>query len=207
MSSVTWIRLAGGLRLAVAPETSVTGAVPVDTRVARDIPSWQVPEHLAARTLLRGLLAEYLGADAATIPIARQPGGRPYLPDRPHLGISLSHAGGQVAAAVGVGSGIGIDVQPPVPAPPALLRRCCTPPARAELAAMAENERRLEFAWIWTVQEACVKATGAGLSGRPWTIPVRPGQREGEWRGVRWRSLRATSTVPLSLAYTGRSPC
>ena len=54
-------------------------------------------------------------------------------------------------------------------------------------------------AGIWTVQEACVKAAGSGLAGRPWRIPVEVAQLHGRWRGYRWVSL-AGFGVPVGLA-------
>lgn len=61
-----------------------------------------------------------------------------------------------------------------------------------------------EVAWVWTVQEACVKAGGAGLSGRPWAIDVRPGSRHGHWGVYRWISLRDRSRTPFSCAFSAR---
>lgn len=165
----------------------------VDVEEAARLPEFRAREYVAARGLLRGLLAE-LGE----IRISAHDNGRPYLPDHPDLTISLAHDGGYVAAACsrGKGLGVGVDVQLPAPVSPGLLRRCGV----AELAELPDRERDLEFAWVWTVQEACVKATGQGLSGRPWSIPVRPGQVRGQWRGVRWRRL-PHSAVPVSVAF------
>jgi acyl carrier protein len=53
-----------------------------------------------------------------------------------------------------------------------------------------------------------VKATGAGLRGRPWTVPVRPEQRSGHWRSLTWRQLRgqdAPAAVCCALS-TGGTP-
>lgn len=164
-----------------------------DVEAAAHLPEHRAREYAAARGLLRGLVAE-LGE----IRIAARDNGQPFLPDHPELSISLAHDGGYVAAACrrGKGLGVGVDVQVPVPATPGLLRRCGV----AELAGLPDGERDLEFAWVWTVQEACVKATGQGLSGRPWAIPVRRGQTSGRWHGVRWSRLRH-SAVPVSVAF------
>ncbi|GAA0706696.1 4'-phosphopantetheinyl transferase superfamily protein [Dactylosporangium roseum] len=160
-------------------------------------------EHAAVRQLLAWLLAR-LGARPARV--ETHSSGRPFLPDRPELGVSLSHSGPWLAAAVGTGCDVGVDVQRPEPVPAGLLRRCCDPPARAALTALPDADRDLEFAWIWSVQEACVKATGDGLAGRPWTVPVALGQDRGEWEGVRWRALRERGRPPLSCAYRPRRP-
>ncbi|ANZ39065.1 hypothetical protein BBK82_26310 [Lentzea guizhouensis] len=180
------------MRVAVAAIDDVE-LHPADVQAAAHLSVVRAHEYAAARGLLRSLLAE-LGE----VKIAVRESGQPYLPDHSDLSISLAHDGGYVAAACrrGKGLGVGVDVQLPVSASPGLLRRCGV----GELAELPEGERDLEFAWVWTVQEACVKATGEGLSGRPWTIPVARGQASGTWRGVRWSRLRH-SAVPVSVAF------
>jgi len=199
----TRLRPAGGVTVAIAHTAGfadVVGHGP-DVHPGSDLPAWRTTESQAARALLRWLLVDEVGEDAAAAPIAARRSGQPYVVGRPELGISLSHGHGHVAAAVGLGVAVGIDVQVPVPVSPGVIRRCCLPGVRQELAAMPDAARDLEFAWIWTVQEACVKAAGSGLAGRPWSIPVQRGQCEGEWLGHRWRSLRDDSAVPLSVAH------
>jgi 4'-phosphopantetheinyl transferase len=206
----TLLRPGAGVTLAVARTSAFADAVPVDADAhpAPDLPAWRAAESRAARALLRWLLAREVNADAAAAPVAARASGQPYLLGHPDLGISLSHGHGHVAAAIGVGRAVGVDVQAPVPVSAGVLSRCCVPAVRDELAALPDAIRDLEFAWIWTVQEACVKAAGTGLAGRPWSIPVERGQRDGEWLGHRWTSLRDDSAVPLSVAHSrpgGRS--
>jgi 4'-phosphopantetheinyl transferase len=146
-----------------------------------------------ARALLRDLLG--FPADVAT-----RPGGQPCLPDHPGLGVSMSHDGDWLAVAVGLGVRVGIDVQCPQRLTAGRLRWAGS--ARIALAALPDAERDREYARIWTVQEACVKAAGSGLAGQPWTIPVAVGQTQGEWQGYQWFSLAGTDTaVPVSLAH------
>lgn len=157
-------------------------------------------EHVAALELTRALLREIVGPEPAASPIANRRGGAPFLSAHPEIGISMSHSGDWVAAAVGVGVSVGVDIQLPQSTPPGLVRRCCAPEVRDALSRMPTARRDLEFARLWTAQEACVKATGAGLAGLPWRIPVRLGQSGGEWRGVRWIALPAFG-LPASCAY------
>ncbi|MFF5392058.1 4'-phosphopantetheinyl transferase family protein [Streptomyces sp. NPDC013012] len=179
---------ADGVHHLVARNEEVLGALPVaaaDRATAAGLPPWRAAEHLASRTLLRFLLRE-AGEDAGDGPVAALPGGRPYLPGRPGLGVSLSHSAGWVAAAVGRGRDVGVDVQVPAAVGDRLLRLCCAPGDADALAARSEEARRSGFARIFAVQEACVKAVGKGFSGRPWTVPVPLGARTGTWDGVRW---------------------
>jgi len=176
-------------------------AFPADERAARDLTPHRADEYLAARTLLRGLISEVAGARLAASGIAAHPGGQPFLTARRDLGISLSHTTGWVAAAVHLRGQVGIDVQVPVPAGGRLGLRCCTPSALDALIALPLAERDLEFARIWSVQESCVKATGRGIAGLPWTIPVEVGQASGTWHDVRWSAPRRELPVALSCAY------
>ncbi|MYX14708.1 4'-phosphopantetheinyl transferase superfamily protein [Streptomyces sp. SID8374] len=194
------------MHYAVGRSEEVLGALPVavrDRAAASRLPPWRAEEYAAARTLLRALLRE-VGADLEGGPVAAHPSGRPYLPARPDLGVSLSHSSGWVAAAVGRDRDVGVDVQTPVRASDRLLRLCCSRADAEALAAMPENRRRSEFAWIFTVQEACVKTVGRGLSGRPWSVPVALGQQAGAWGRVSWRAPREGEPVPVGCAWNER---
>ncbi|MFI7513534.1 4'-phosphopantetheinyl transferase family protein [Micromonospora echinofusca] len=200
---VVRLRLGARVRVAVAGQRLLAHLPPAPSDLATvgDLPAGPRAERLAARALLRLLLAAELGRTAGATPIAAHDGGQPHLPEWPGVSVSLSHDAGTVAAALGRGVPVGVDVQVPVPAPPALLRRCCAPAVRTALDRLPEPARDREFAWIWTVQEACVKATGAGLAGRPWAIAVPAGRRTGRWADLRWVSLRGHTRVPASVAY------
>ncbi|MFE5730870.1 4'-phosphopantetheinyl transferase family protein [Streptomyces sp. NPDC056528] len=195
---------ADGVHHLAARSEEVLGALPVaaaDRAAAAGLPPWRAAEHLASRTLLRFLLRE-VGEDAGGGPVAALPGGRPYLPGRPGLGVSLSHSPGWVAAAVGRGRDVGVDVQVPAAVGDRLLRLCCLPGDADALAALPGDARRLGFARVFAVQEACVKAVGKGLSGRPWTVPVVLGARTGAWNRVRWSAPRDDDRVPVACAWT-----
>lgn len=197
---------AEGVHHLVGRSEEILAALPVaapDRAAAAELPPWRAVEHAASRTLLRALLRE-IGEDLHGGPVAARPSGRPYLPDRPDLGVSLSHSSGWVAAAVGRDRDVGVDVQTPSAVGDRLLRFCCSPGDAEALAAMPEAVRRREFAWIFTVKEACVKAVGAGFSGRPWSVPVALGQQTGAWERVRWCAPRDLQPVPVGCAWTER---
>ncbi|MFF5425405.1 MULTISPECIES: 4'-phosphopantetheinyl transferase family protein [unclassified Streptomyces] len=169
---------------------------------------WRRRQSLAARGLLRALLAEVCPG-TEDVPLTAGARGRPVLEGLPGLGVSLSHDGADdasggdlVAAAVAPGRRVGVDVQLP-PGPdlsPGLIRRCLRERA-AELSRLPADRRALEFAWVWTVQEACVKADGTGVAGRPWSldVPVRP--RTGTAGDLTWIALRHLSVHPVSCAF------
>jgi 4'-phosphopantetheinyl transferase len=139
---------------------------------AIDAPAWRRREHVAGRRLLAALLAD-VAPEATGLPIELRPDGKPELPGLA-VGISIAHSHPMVAAAVATGWDVGVDVEAASDGP--------------------DLDRRRR----WTVREACVKATGAGLAGRPWKIPV-PDRSAGQWRDVRWRTLLAPA--PLSVAW------
>jgi 4'-phosphopantetheinyl transferase len=174
-----------------------------DLAQAKDLPSWRVEEFLAGRATLRRLLREVRPdlADTAVRPDAR---GRPCLVGHPETGVSVSHDGGLSAAAVAAGRQVGVDVQLPPGEPSAGMLRRCLKEHAALIEKLPAPERARELAWVWTVQESCVKAAGTGLAGRPWTIAVPPGHRHGRWGRYRWTSLRDRSSIPLSCAFTSR---
>ncbi|MEU9153622.1 4'-phosphopantetheinyl transferase superfamily protein [Streptomyces sp. NPDC048417] len=174
-----------------------------DLAQAASLAPWRAEEFLAGRATLRRLIRE-VRPDLADTAVRPDPRGRPCLVGHPDVGVSVSHDGGLSAAAVAPGRRVGVDVQLPPDRPSeGLLRRCLNGHA-AQLEKLPAPERARELAWVWTVQESCVKAAGTGLAGRPWTIPVTPGHRHGRWGRYRWASLRDSSPIPLSCAFTPR---
>lgn len=194
--------LPAGVHVAALPvgrALAVGLPLPEEVAFAATLPPDRAAEHRASRGLLRAVLA-LMNRDAARAPLAATRRGRPYLPDLPRLSVSLSHSGGWVAVAVSGHRPVGIDVQAPVPVEPGMIRRCCSPGLADVLVALPEGRRAEEFAWIWTVQEACVKAAGTGLGGCPWRVPVPRRPRSGSWHGYRWQTLGGFG-VPVSCAY------
>ncbi|GGU69999.1 hypothetical protein GCM10010211_39500 [Streptomyces albospinus] len=172
-----------------------------DLRRAAVLPEWRIREFLAGRGLLRQLLAA-IRPDLADAEIAPDRRGKPALRGHPGIGVSISHTQGGTAAGLALGRDLGVDLQCPAPAVTASFTRRLLPAHAQRLAALPPARAAEEVAWVWTAQEACVKAGGAGLAGRPWTIGIPPGARTGRWRGYRWISLRGHSTMPLSCAFT-----
>jgi 4'-phosphopantetheinyl transferase len=155
---------------------------------------------LGARGVLRALLATVL-PEAVGVPVDRAPSGAPLLRGLPGVRVSLSHDGPWAAAAVARGLLVGIDVQVPVAGSGRRLVRRCAPRHAAALERLPDARLDEEIAWVWSVQEACVKAYGRGLSARPWRLDVPPFAAAGRIGGLGWRSFRGRFGVPLSCAY------
>ncbi|WP_369147681.1 4'-phosphopantetheinyl transferase superfamily protein [Streptomyces sp. R44] len=211
-----WARLwtpAPGVVVALAPVDAVLATPaavwrlrPEEYRSAAGMAAWRAREHLAGRALLRLLLAEVAGEEDARAPVVPEPAGRPRLPGSPDTGVSISHSGPYAAAAVATGLDVGVDAQVPRPPLAALLRRCCAPGTAAHLANLPPERAALAFARIWSVQEACVKARGTGLSGAPWRVRVDPGSQAGtsgalHWRRPPWHDAADAEPVALACAF------
>lgn len=198
--------IAAGVWVASAARADLAGSPTLaeDLAAAGTQPGWRRAEFLAGRQLLRWLLRR-VRPDLAVLAIRAEPGGKPRLAGGRDLpGITVSHDGDRVAAAVCAHGDIGVDVQlPPAQLSDSTVRRCLGRHAPV-VAALPRAWRAREFAWVWTVQEACVKADGTGLAGRPWAIDVPPGAVSGRWGGFTWLSLRHRSAVPLSCAFPTR---
>jgi 4'-phosphopantetheinyl transferase len=200
------VEVAAGVWVASAPLADVApSGHPPDVVASADMPAHRAREFLGGRGLLRATLA-HVFPHAAGADVAARAGGKPYLRGHGGVGISVSHDAGMVAVCVAAGKDVGVDLQRPDHAVhPDLLRRCLGRHADA-VSALSTQDAATELAWVWTVQEACVKVTGAGLAGRPWAVDVVPGRSSGRWPAGRWISLRGRSRIPLSCAFSTDQP-
>ncbi|WP_405860322.1 4'-phosphopantetheinyl transferase superfamily protein [Streptomyces sp. NBC_00090] len=130
---------------------------------------------LAARLLLRLCVARFTGrppGESAPAQFCDGCGksghGRPYLPTHPGVGVSLSHADGLVAAAVGPGP-VGIDVEPSTrrPGPLSVLKRLL--PAAELREAGARPDPGPALLRLWVREEALLKAGEGDFGLLEWT--------------------------------------
>ncbi|GAA5075079.1 4'-phosphopantetheinyl transferase family protein [Streptomyces similanensis] len=170
-----------------------------DRRRAAALPEWRARRFLHGRGLLRELLHTVAPplAGADIVPDER---GRPRLAGRPGAAVSVSHSDSMVACAFAAEGRVGVDLQHPAASVGATLARRLLRAHAPGVLALAPARAAAEVAWVWTAQEACVKAAGTGLAGRPWEIDVPPGSLGGRWGPYRWICLRSASTTPLSCA-------
>lgn len=155
-------------------------------------------EFVAGRALMRILLGDILGCPPAQVPIAVTPAGRPEVESpagSEPLGVSLSHAGGLVAAAVSRHADIGIDIEAAT-RPLTAVAWSCSEAERAWLTGLPARSRAEGFTRLWTKKEACVKALGTGIRGRLAAIHCGP-SRTGRWRDVAW------CEVPVAPGFAG----
>ncbi|MCX5062017.1 4'-phosphopantetheinyl transferase superfamily protein [Streptomyces sp. NBC_00452] len=172
---------------------SVTLAPYERDRAARLPAGERRADYLAAHVLVRVCAARLLDVPPAALMLGQlceecggEDHGRPFLRDRPGVGVSLSHARGAVAAAAGPGP-VGVDVEDASAAvfDPRVAARVLAP---AELAAVrAGPDPAHSFLRLWVRKEALVKvglATLGGLRGVDLTAPGTPAG----WRIADWSS-------------------
>ena len=171
-----------------------------DVAAVEGLPPWRAMERLAGRAALRELLC-LATPDLVASPVRTDRRGKPWLADHPEVGVSISHDGETVAAAVALHVPVGVDVQHAPRRPSEGMLHRCLGRHLQSLGHLRPEQRARELAWVWSAQEACVKATGSGLSGRPWSIDIPPGRGQGRWREYKWVSFRDQSETPLSCAF------
>jgi 4'-phosphopantetheinyl transferase len=124
---------------------------------------------IAARGILRDILARYLGEDPAAIRFRYGPAGKPaLLRDRgaQDLRFNVSHSHGLALYSITCGRHTGVDVErnePRVAAEP-IAERFFSAPEILALQALPEESRGETFFHCWTRKEAYVKARGGGLA-------------------------------------------
>ena len=104
--------------------------------------------------------------------------GKPYLPEYPHVHISLSHSGRWVVCAVSQ-EPVGVDVELPR-CTLDIGRRFFQPEELAGLEQLPYAQCRKQLNRLWTAKEAFVKALGGGLTIPLNSFTVRLGEQGAE---------------------------
>ncbi len=153
---------------------------------------------VAARGVLREILARYLNTTATCVHLGQGTSGKPFLLDHRHLRFNISHTWSTMLVAVGREREIGVDIER-LDADVAigdLDETTLSMPEQRVLDRLDGESRRAAFLAFWTRKEALVKADGRGLSLRLSDIDVsapaglvkRWDETTGGWtRSTRWR--------------------
>lgn len=102
-------------------------------------------------------------------PVDRAAGGKPFFPGLPRHCFNLSHSGPYALCALDHHP-VGVDVETVRPRRPFLPRKVLSPEELDWF--QARGSRWEDFYTLWTLKEAAVKYTGAGLDRPPRTIAV-----------------------------------
>lgn len=135
--------------------------------------------YIAARGLLRRLLAGYLEADPNDLGLAYGPKGKPEMAQGPHAGairFNVSHSGALALYAITRHSGVGVDLERvrPVSNADRVARRVFPDHDLEDWRALPSEQRLEGFFVRWTRLEAVAKLHGGGvwwLAARGGTIP------------------------------------
>jgi phosphopantetheine--protein transferase-like protein len=151
--------------------------------------------------LLRQLLSHITGRDASSLRFEVGPHGKPSLAGTaaaPHFNVSHCPSHGLIAL-----SGrfeIGVDAEAVADYKRGVARRMLPPEDFATLDRLDDDERTRLFYELWVIKEACVKATGAGLSTPLRNVAVTLGAVEGRWGPVRWQTIDIGADASASVA-------
>ncbi|HEU5432554.1 MAG TPA: 4'-phosphopantetheinyl transferase superfamily protein [Thermomicrobiales bacterium] len=157
-----------------APSPALAAPLAADERARADRFRFPVDRDrfIAARGILRALLARYLDRDPADLRFTYGPHGKPALAAPAATGgleFNLSHADDVALVVVARGREVGVDIERVRPLPDLdAVAAVMFSPAERDLLAAAPPDRRPDlFFKLWTHKEAYLKALGSGLSRRP----------------------------------------
>lgn len=121
---------------------------------------------VAAHSALRGALSAHTGIPGAFLDFSHGAFGKPRLVDPVGVRFNLSHSQSVGLIAISMDSEVGVDVEllRHLPDAEALAEMHFTDTELRALKAVAPDERDRAFLRCWTRKEACLKATGMGLS-------------------------------------------
>jgi len=122
---------------------------------------------IAARALLRNLLAVYVGLIARDLIFAYGPHGKPQLAANPKdVRFNLSHSAERVIYAFTVGREIGVDLErsDSVAEAASIAELFFSPVEASKVSHAPESQREQTFLSYWTCKEALAKASGKGMS-------------------------------------------
>lgn len=146
------------------PERELRALLGVDlARAAMQAEGAVRDRSVAARLLIKHLVAVVLGVSPHSVELAYTPGGRPYVRGCQPVEISLSHTDEMLVAGLSMIGRIGVDVERADRSMLGIEIRLCTPAEMRELAMLDERDRHAELLRIWTLKEAYSKALGQGL--------------------------------------------
>ncbi len=121
---------------------------------------------VAARGMLRVILARYAGVSPAAIRFEYSDYGKPSLPDRPDLAFNATDSGELMAVGVAQNRLLGVDIEQVRDDFGGLeiAERFFSFAEVATLRALPSHEQARAFFRCWTRKEAFIKAIGEGLS-------------------------------------------
>lgn len=124
---------------------------------------------ITGRGILREILSSYLEMSPSQLHFRYGASGKPYLDEvegSAPLQFNVTHSEDLILVAVTNACCLGIDVERvrPIPEIENIVVNYFSAREASELAALPKEQQQCAFYQIWTRKEACLKATGRGLS-------------------------------------------
>ncbi len=126
--------------------------------------------YIAGRGALRCILGHSLGLDPQNVCFDYEANGKPVLAHPPTesgtLSFNVSHSHGLALCAITLNRNIGVDLEylHRTVDVDSIAERFFSLNERAALRSVPADQRRARFFRYWTCKEACIKATGLGVS-------------------------------------------
>lgn len=164
-------------------------STPEQERLQQTMGESRRQQYCASRSLLRLLLAQYLGCSPDGVELQSLPGGKPVIEPQT-LHFNVSHTGDSLLLAFSSRHELGVDIEQPRPLPN--MQRIAErvfPSAEVE-AMRASDDPAQSFFERWTRYEAIQKCTGEGIFGRkadPDAIETLGLAVSGSVAGLAWR--------------------
>jgi 4'-phosphopantetheinyl transferase len=156
---------------------------------------------LVSRAIVRAVLGGLLGRPAKEVELLASERGKPGLarsPDPP-LYFNASHSRTHILVALSRVGDLGVDVEDTGAVDERVIRRSLSDEEYERLAHLDGDERAAAFLRLWTVKEACAKATGVGIGiGMRTVVATLDGS--GRWRDYLWESLDLGPGLAAALA-------
>jgi len=126
--------------------------------------------YIQAHGIVRRILADYSGIDAAALTFTHNHHGKPHLAGKPNgqnLQFSISHSDSCCLIAVRLDQPIGVDIEKVRDRPQAaeIAQRYFTADEARLIRSLKGELQRNAYFDLWTHKEAVVKALGIGLAG------------------------------------------
>ena len=145
---------------------------------------------LVTRAVLRTVLGHLLNRPPSEIELTTSGRGKPALArgTAPEIHFNTSHSRTHALIALSRIGDVGVDIEDIGRVDDRVVRRSLSKPEFDRLVTMDAERRAAAFYHLWTVKEACAKATGVGIGIGMRNVAASFG-RTGRWRDFTWESI------------------
>jgi phosphopantetheinyl transferase len=156
---------------------------------------------LVSRALLRTVLGHLLDLPGRNVELRTSGRGKPSLSPNasPPVYFNTSHSRTHAVTAVSRIGELGVDVEEVRSIDERVVRRSLSTEEYEGLTTLQHDERVGAFFHLWTVKEACAKATGVGIGLGMRNVGATL-DRNGHWGDYSWESLDLGPGVAAALA-------